>query len=172
VRNLDPLLSMEPALLGIPQIIVPAVDMSRYGDPNGVPGPPSNGPGTRGGIGSGDGGGVGPRRGLGTGPDADDGGLSGASGIRGSITAPLVLWKVEPEYSDEARRARLQGTVILYIEVDTDGRPRNFSVRQSLGLGLDERAIEAVRQWKFRAGTHDGRPIVTAALVKVYFRLL
>jgi len=62
--------------------------------------------------------------------------------------------------------------VILRIEVDTNGRPRNISVRQSLGLGLDEQAMDAVRHWKFRPGRQNGRPVVTVALVEVNFRLL
>ena len=59
---------------------------------------------------------------------------------------------MEPEYSEEARKAKYQGTVLLYIEVDTDGRATNIRVVRSLGLGLDEKAIEAVKKWKFKPG--------------------
>jgi TonB family protein len=90
----------------------------------------------------------------------------------GSVTEPVLLWKIEPEYTDEARRARVQGTVVLHIEVDTRGQAQNITVRQSLGLGLDERAIEAVRRWRFRPGYRNGKPWATAALVQVNFRLL
>jgi len=171
IRNSDPLLAMEPTLVGSPSIVPPDVNLPNYGDPAAPLGPPSGGPGRHGGIGDGDGGGVGGHTGPGYG-DADGGGVTGAAGIRGSVTAPVVLFKLEPEYTEDARRARIQGTVILRIEVDTDGQARNISVRQSLGLGLDERAIDAVRQWKFRPGRQNGRPVVTVALVEVNFRLL
>ena len=171
VRNLTPELAMEPTLIGSPQIVVPDLKLP-YGDPNGVAGPPSGGRGTRGGIGDGDDGGVGNRRGPGYGDGGDDGGVTGSGGIRATVTAPVLVTKIEPEYSDEARRARLQGYVVLYIEVDTSGRAGNIQVRQSLGLGLDDKAVEAVRKWKFRPGYRNGRPVVTSALVEVYFRLL
>jgi TonB family protein len=84
----------------------------------------------------------------------------------------VVLHKVEPEYSEEARKAKYQGTVLLYIEVDPSGRPTNIRVQRSLGLGLDEKAVEAVRQWKFKPGYKDGKPVTVAATIEVNFRLL
>ena len=171
VQNQHPLLSMEPALAGNPRIVVPDLNLPNYGDPMALPGPPSGGPGSGGGIGNGHDGGVGNRRGPGYG-DHDGGGLDGNSAILAGLIQPVVLWKIEPEYTEEARKARIQGTVILRIEVDENGRARNISVRQSLGLGLDERAIEAVRQWKFRPGSVNGKPVVTSAIVHVTFRLL
>ncbi|HYW44436.1 MAG TPA: energy transducer TonB [Bryobacteraceae bacterium] len=171
IRNFDPLLAMEPTLVGKPSIVPPNVNLPNYGDPAAPLGPPSGGRGRRGGIGDGDGGGVGGHTGPGYGDD-DGGGVTATTGIRGSATAPVVLFKLEPEYTEDARRARIQGTVILRIEVDTNGRPRNISVRQSLGLGLDEQAMDAVRHWKFRPGRQNGRPVVTVALVEVNFRLL
>jgi TonB family protein len=83
-----------------------------------------------------------------------------------------VLAKVEPEYSEEARKAKFQGTVMLYIEVDENGKPKNLRVVRALGLGLDEKAIEAVSKWKFRPGFKDGKPVTVAATVEVNFRLL
>src|SRR5947199_350934 len=77
---------------------------------------------------------------------------SGGAGGRGSVLPAALIWKIEPEYSDEARRAKVQGTVLLYLEVDEQGKPRNVHVRQGLGLGLDEKAVEAVTRWKFRPG--------------------
>ena len=70
----------------------------------------------------------------------------------GGVSAPALLYKVEPEYSEEARKAKYQGTVVLYVEVDTSGKARNLRVLRSLGLGLDEKAIEAVQKWRFRPG--------------------
>jgi TonB family protein len=173
VRNLNPILSLEPTIVAPPDVAVPAIPLPNYGDPNGVAGPLSGGRGKRGGIGEGEDGGVGDRRGPGYGNKGDDGGISGPGGsIHGTLTPPILLVKIEPEYSDEARRAKIQGTVMLIIEVDTHGDVHNVSVKQSLGLGLDEKAIEAVSHWKFRPGTIDGKPAVISALVEVNFRLL
>ena len=88
------------------------------------------------------------------------------------MTNPVLLWKTEPEYSEEARRAKYQGTVVLRIEIDQQGRPRNPKVLQSLGLGLDERAVETVLKWKFKPATQDGKPVVSIATIEVSFRLL
>jgi periplasmic protein TonB len=171
IRNQDPQLAMEPTLVGNPLLIAPVSGLPQYGDPNAPPGPPSGGRGSGGGIGDGREGGVGNGKGPGYG-DNEGGGMSGTSRIVYSATAPVLLYKVEPEYADEARRARVQGIVILRIEVDPEGRPGNVTVRQSLGLGLDERAVEAVRKWKFRPGYAGGKAVATAALVVVTFRLL
>ena len=75
----------------------------------------------------------------------------------GGVTAPILLTKYKPEYSEEARKSRLQGTVLLRIEVDTHGTAQNITVRRSLGLGLDDRAIEAVKKWKFSPGKVNGK---------------
>jgi TonB family protein len=170
--NLNPQLPMEPTLVISSEIVLPTIDLARFGDPNGVSGPPSGGRGSGGGIGDGIGTGVGDSQGPGYGPGPGGGGVTGSGGFVGSVTEPVLLWKIEPEYTDEARRAKIQGTVILHIEVDTRGQAQNITVRQSLGLGLDERAIEAVRRWRFRPGYRDGKPWVTAAMVQVNFRLL
>src|SRR5271157_4497642 len=171
--NLNPQLPMEPTLVISSEIVLPTIDLPRFGDPNGVPGPPSGGRGSNGGIGDGEDGGVGNSRGPGYGPGPGGGGVTGGGGgFLGDVTQPVLLWKIEPEYTDEARRAKIQGTVVLRIEVDTRGQAQNITVRQSLGLGLDERAIEAVRRWRFRPGYRDGKPWVTAAMVQVNFRLL
>ena len=173
VNNLDARLTMEPSILAPPDVQLPRVDMSNYGDPFGKSGPLSNGPGARGGIGSGDGGDVGDKRGNGYG-DHDGDGIEGRifrAGV-GCVTAPLVIYKKEPEYSEEARKAKYQGTVTLYVEILPDGKVHNIRVIHSLGLGLDDKAVAAVSQWKFRAATKDGRPVTVAASVEVNFRLL
>jgi TonB family protein len=90
----------------------------------------------------------------------------------GSVTSPTLLTKVDPDYSEEARKARLQGTVLLRIEVDTQGRAQHINVTQSLGLGLDERAVDAVKKWKFLPGKVNGKPAPVIAYVEVNFRLL
>jgi TonB family protein len=88
------------------------------------------------------------------------------------IKAPQVIFKVNPEYTEEARRAKYSGTVILSVDVSPAGEPGNISVVRGLGLGLDEKAIEAVSRWRFRPGTKDGEPVTVQALVGVTFRLL
>jgi TonB family protein len=92
--------------------------------------------------------------------------------VGGGVTAPGLLFKSEPEYSEEARAAKFQGTVLLYIEVAPDGTAQNIRVTRPLGLGLDEKAIEAVRRWKFRPGQKDGQPVTVAATIEVNFRLM
>ena len=83
-----------------------------------------------------------------------------------------MILKVEPEYSEEARKAKFQGTVILFVVVDEKGNPRELKVIRPLGLGLDQKAIEAVEKWKFRPGMKDGKPVAVQATIEVNFRLL
>jgi len=104
-------------------------------------------------------------------------GTNGPDGISVSrpghpVTNPVLIYKVEPEFSEEARKSKFSGYVVLAIEVDTNGHTRNFRVIQGAGLGLDQKAIEAVKQWRFRPGYQDGKPVVTAAQVEVTFRLM
>ncbi len=97
---------------------------------------------------------------------------SNARRVGNGITAPALLHKVEVEYTQEARAAKFQGTVLLYVEIAPDGRAYNIRVARSLGLGLDEKAMEAVKQWTFRPGRDaDGNPVTVAATIEVNFRL-
>jgi protein TonB len=171
-ENPNPILSIEPTIIANPEIAVPHLNLAQFGDPHGVVGPPSAGRGRGGGIGDGDGTGVGPGSGPGAGPGRDGGIASYQAGFQGSLTEPVVLLKVEPEYSEEARKARIQGVVIVRAEIDARGQVQNISVAQGLGLGLDERAVAAVRKWRFRAGMRNGRPVTTQALIHLTFRLL
>jgi TonB family protein len=91
--------------------------------------------------------------------------------VGGGVSAPALLSKVEPQYSEEARQARYQGTVLLYIEVDPEGKPTNIRVQRALGLGLNEKAIEAVKAWRFKPGSKDGNPVTVAASIEVNFRM-
>ena len=92
--------------------------------------------------------------------------------IGGGVSAPALLFKVEPEYSEEARKAKFQGTVLLAIVVDESGQTGNVRVVRTLGMGLDEKAMEAVRKWRFKPGYKDGKPVSVLANVEVNFRLL
>jgi TonB family protein len=85
---------------------------------------------------------------------------------------PVLMHKKAPEYSEEARKAKYQGTVILNLEIDASGRVANVSVTRSLGLGLDEKATDAVKQWTFRPAMKDGKPVTVHAQVAANFRLL
>jgi TonB family protein len=172
VNNPNPKLMMEPSIIAPPDVNLPQVNMAQYGDPLARIGPPSNGPGSGGGIGSGSGGGVGSGKGGGFGPGEGGGVGGGVYRVGGGVTAPALLFKVEPEYSEEARKAKYQGTVLLYIQVDPGGKATNIRVVRSLGLGLDEKAMEAVRKWKFKPGYKDGKPVTVEATIEVNFRLL
>ncbi len=171
-NNPQPKLEMEPTLIGPPDMKLPQINAPNWGDPLAKAGPPSNGPGSGGGIGSGTGTGIGPGKGPGFGPGEGGGFGGGVFRVGGGVSAPIAIYKVEPEYSEEARKAKFQGTVVLSIVIDESGVPRNFKVVRPLGLGLDEKAIQAVQQWRFKPGLREGKPVAVLATVEVNFRLL
>lgn len=142
----------------------PTLVAAEIGDPLGKLGSNSLGTGGWNGIGNG-----GCCKGIG-----DDDGAPGidGGGARHPIVPPKLIYKIEPEFSEEARKAKYQGTVVLTIEVDTNGKPSRFAIVSGLGLGLDQKAIDAVAQWRFRPAFRDGKPIATSARIEVNFRLL
>jgi TonB family protein len=156
--------------------VLPELPVIRYGDPFGKESTLSDGPGSGGGIGSGREGGVGPGTGpglaAGIGGNFGGGIAGGIHRIGGGVSAPRLLYKVEPEYSEDARKAKWQGMVLLSAIVDEKGRPRNIKVLRSLGLGLDEKAIEAVQKWVFKPAVLNGVPVAVTATIEVNFRLL
>ena len=172
IRNDNPKLPVEPTVVVPPQIKL-ASNMPNLGNPmSAVPsGPPSNGTGSGGGIGSGSGGGVGSGTGPGVGPGRGGGIGGGIFRVGGGVSAPRALDTPDPEYSEEARKAKYQGTCILWLIVDPNGRPRDIKVARALGMGLDEKAIEAVRNWKFSPAMKDGKPVAVQINVEVNFRL-
>lgn len=165
----DPKLALAPSVLS--DALAPDILASSYGDPLSRLSNPSSGPGLRGGVGEGIEGGVGGASGPRSGPGGDGAGLKPYR-PGGAVSAPTLLSKVEPEYSDEARQAKHQGRVLLDVVVGVDGRATDIQVRGRLGMGLDERAVEAVRQWRFKPGTKDGKAVPVMASVEVSFRLL
>ena len=170
--NPEPKLPVQPNLLGPPDLKLPQMAMNMpWGDPQGVSGPPSNGPGFGGGIGSGEGTGIGSGKGGGLGPGEGGGFGGGAYSVGGSVTAPIAIYKPEPPYSEEARKAKYQGTVVLWIVVDTAGNVTDQRVVKPLGLGLDEKALETVRTWKFKPALRNGTPVPVRVMVEVSFRL-
>jgi TonB family protein len=162
--NLAAMLQVQPSLLGS-QLMLPQT--GPLGDPHGADGAPSNGPGQRGGIGNGCCGGVGDK----SGPGYGNGDRDGVQVVGGHISAPRVLSSPDPDYSDEARKAKVQGKVTLWLVVGADGRPRDLRVVHSLGYGLDEKAIEAVTNWKFEPARLDDKPVAVQINVEVMFRL-
>ncbi len=173
IRNDHPKLAVEPTIVVPPQVKLANNNMPNLGDPkSAIPsGPLSNGTGSGGGIGSGSGGGIGSGEGPGLGPGRGGGTGGGVFRVGGGVSAPRVLSSPDPEYSEEARKAKYQGTCVLWLIVDPNGRPRDVKVARSLGMGLDEKAIEAVRQWKFEPAMKDGRPVAVQINVEVNFRL-
>jgi len=172
IRNPDPKLVMEPTLIIQPDANIPKVNMDVLGDPLSKSIIASNGPGSGAGIGTGSHGGVGSGNGAGSGPGSGGNMGGGAYRIGGGVSPPSVIFKVEPEYSEEARKAKFQGTVVLFVVVDEKGNPRDLKVIRPLGLGLDQKAIEAVAKWRFKPGMKDGRAVAVQATIEVNFRLL
>jgi periplasmic protein TonB len=173
VRNDHPKLAVTPTVVVPPQVKLASNNLPNFGNPmTAIPaGPPSNGVGAGGGIGSGSGGGVGVGAGPGVGEGRGGGTGGGVFRVGGGVSAPKALYQPDPEYSEEARKAKYQGTCVLALIVGPDGRPHDIHIQRSLGLGLDEKAIEAVKQWKFEPAMKDGKPVAVQIAVQVDFRL-
>jgi TonB family protein len=170
ILNPHPKLAMEMSIEAPPETALPDRSLATLGDPLSAFMNGSAGKGGPLGIGNGSGTGVGDRRGAGAGPG--DGGVGTVYRPGHGVTVPVLVHSVEPEFSEEARRAKYSGTVTLQADIDTSGRPRNIRVVHSLGMGLDEKAIDAVTRWYFRAGTKDGKPVIVSAFIEVMFHLL
>ena len=175
IRNEHPKLAMTPSIVAPPNVKLPDnPNMPNLGNPMSarVNGPASNGPGSGGGIGSGTSGGVGSGTGPGHGP-GQGGGFGGGIYKIGQlgVQAPVPKFTPEPDYSEEARKAKYQGTVTLAAIIGTDGRPRNLRIVRSLGMGLDEKAMERVRTWLFEPGKKDGQSVAVAMNIEVDFHL-
>jgi protein TonB len=169
VRIEKPKLPADPTVLGPPVLKLPQSD--RIGDlisSNVVI--PSNGTGSGGGAGAGSGTGLGKGTGAGVGSGSLAGYGDGIFRPGNGVSAPRAVYSPDPEYSDEARRVKMQGNVVLSLVVDPLGHVRDIRVARSLGMGLDDKAIEAVRKWKFEPGMKDGYPVAVQVNVEVNFR--
>lgn len=161
----------QPSKLQWDQTVVMAPDVKF---PSGQIGDPSsqftkalsNGPGGPGGVGSGCCGGDGSS----TGPHVGNG-PPGIVPLGKGVSAPQVIFNPEPTFSDEARKSKTQGRVTLLLIVGKDGLPYDIRVRESLGMGLDEKALEAVNRWRFRPAMLNGQPVATRIEVEVDFHL-
>lgn len=174
VRNQHPKLAAEPTVVAPPQVNVAENHIPMLGTPmkNVMPAaPPSNGTGSGGGIGSGSGGGVGIGHGSGVGAGSGGGIGGGVYRVGGGISAPTAISAPDPNYTEEARRAKKQGTCVLWLIVDSSGHPRDIRVVRGLGFGLDAKAVDAVKQWRFNPALKDGKPVDVQISVEVEFHL-
>jgi periplasmic protein TonB len=173
VRHVDPPPKPEP------QVVAPIVAESNDSrDRAGIPWTPpsatvpdSHGPGTAGGTGTGQGTGVGEGQGAGIGPGSGGGTGGGPYRPGSGITAPSILREVKPDYTEEGRRRNIEGDVVVEIVVRSDGTVSNVKLLRGLGAGLDERAIDAVRQWRFNPAHRYGTPVDVIVEVAVEFKL-
>ena len=174
IRNQNPRLPVEATLLGPPEIPVAASKL--IGDPLSPLFTDSQGPGADGGFGKGKHGGIGDGVGGGAGKGKEWG--VGGEGEphwpgRNGVGYPECSYCPTPNYSEEARKTKTQGAVTLQIVVGADGRASNIRVVRGLGMGLDERAVDTVRGWRFKpASGPGGKPVATEVLIEVTFRLL
>lgn len=174
MRNTHPKLAVEPTVVAPPAVHVAENHVPMLGTPmNAVlpAAPPSNGTGSGGGIGSGSGGGVGMGHGTGVGAGSGGGIGGGVYRVGGGISAPTAISAPDPDYTEEARRAKKQGTCVLWLIVDSAGRPRDIRVARGLGFGLDAKAVDAVKQWRFQPALKDGKPVDVQISVEVEFHL-
>jgi protein TonB len=168
VPQQPPKLAAEPTVIVPPQI---KLSDASLGEALSKIQMPSNGVGSNAGVGDGTGTGVGGGRGAGVGQGYGGGIGGGAYRVGGGVSAPRALYAPDPEYSEEARKAKYQGVVVLWVVVGPDGRVHDMRVSRPLGLGLDEKALEAVKQWRFEPAHKDGQAVAVQVNVEVNFRL-
>jgi periplasmic protein TonB len=159
----EPKIKIDPTI-EVQQDVKMASNLPQVGVPNSpIIGPYSGGGGTGTGLGSGNGSGLGPGSGGNTG--------GGPKRIGGGVSAPVLIFSVEPEFSEEARKAKVAGNVLVNLWVDTNGNPSHVHVIRGVGMGLDEKAMEAVRQYKFKPAMENGRPVLVELNVEVNFQI-
>lgn len=167
-----------PKLPVEPTVVMPTIQLPDA--PNmpdlGIPQSPqvafaSQGSGSGSGFGSGSGGGIGSGTGNGIGPGTGGGYGGGLYHPGGGVSNPILIYAPDPEFSDEARRAKYQGVCVVSLIVDAMGNPQHVHIIRPLGMGLDEKAMEAVRQYKFRPAMYKGRPVAVMINIEVNFRI-
>jgi TonB family protein len=168
-NNMQPRLAAEATVLAPPDLTFPRT--RELGDPLSDLARASNGAGVSGGIGGNYGTGVGGEGGAGRGPGSGGGCCGGLYSVGSGVSMPRAIYSPEPEFSEEARKTKHQGEVILLATIGADGRPRNLTVVRSLGMGLDEKAVETVRTWRFDPAKKDGRPVAVQMNIIVNFNL-
>jgi protein TonB len=159
-----PKLAMEPTVVVQKDLNLANNQMPNLGAPSSSLKGVSLGNGAGTGLGSGNGSGIGP------GSGGNEGG--GVFHIGGGISKPVVLYQPEPEFSEEARKAKFSGDVEVYLYVEPDGTPSHVRVVRGVGMGLDDKAVAAVRQYKFKPAMKDGKPVRVDLYVVVNFQIL
>jgi protein TonB len=159
----EPKIKIEPTLEVQQDVKMPS-SLPQIGVANSpIIGPFSGGGGHGTGLGSGTGPGLGPGSGGNTG--------GGPKRIGGGVSAPQLIYSVEPEFSEEARKAKVAGNVLVNLWVDTNGLPSHVHVIRGVGMGLDEKAVEAVKQYKFKPAMENGKPVLVELNVEVNFQI-
>lgn len=161
--TIPPKLAVEPTVVVQPNLKIADNKAPDLGMPNSNLKGFSLGNGNGTGIGSGSGAGVGPGSGGNMG--------GGVYQVGGSVRAPQVIYSVDPEFSEEARKAKFSGNVQVALIVDAQGLPKNIRVERGVGMGLDEKAVEAVRQYRFKPAMKDGKPVPVEIYVEVNFQI-
>lgn len=169
----DPPKPPAPPAVQAPVVPVPADPADQVGKLQPAPATTvaSNGPGTGGGVGSGHGSGIGEGDGSGIGPGSGGGSGGGPFRPGSGIDPPVLLREVKALYTEEARRRAVEGDVVLEIVVRQDGSVGTVRVSQALGAGLDQKAVDAVRQWRFGPAKRQGSPVDVVVEVSVEFKL-
>ena len=171
IRNENPKLAVPPSVV-MPNIKLPDANMPDIGMPSSNQvALASNGSGIGGGMGSGTGGGLGSGSGAGIGNGTGGGYGGGLYHIGGGVSAPQLIYSVDPEFSDEARRAKYQGIVLVSLIVDAQGNPQHVRISRPLGMGLDQKALDAVRQYKFKPAYFQGHAVPVELAVEVNFHI-
>ena len=162
--KIQPKLTVDPAINVQTNLHMANNNLPNFGLPNAPNvGVNSMGNGRGGGIGSGNGNGLGPGSGGNTG--------GGVFSVGGDVSAPVLIYQPDPEFSEEARKAKYQGEVVVSLIVDAAGRPTHLKIVRQLGMGLDEKALEAVQQYKFRPARKGNTPVPVELNVAVNFQI-
>ena len=172
IKNENPKLAVEPTIKMPPNITLPNNNLPNLGDPRtSVVGPASNGTGSGAGLGTGSGGGIGSGSGNGYGPGQGGGYGGGLYHVGGGVSPPVLIYSVDAEFSDEARRAKYQGVSVVSLIVDAKGNPQRIRIMRKLGMGLDEKAVEAVQQYKFKPSMLQGKAVPVEITIEVNFHI-
>jgi protein TonB len=161
--TIPPKLAVDPTLVMQKDLKMANNTMPNLGLPN------SNLPGVS--LGTGSGGGIGSGNGNGLGPGSGGNVGGGVMHAGSAQVGPKLIYQVEPEFSEQARKAKFSGDVQVYLVVDTEGRPTRIRVARGVGMGLDEKAVEAVRKYKFKPALQNGKPVPVDLYIDVYFQI-
>ncbi len=161
--TIPPKLAVEPTVVVQPDLKLADNKMPDLGMPNSNLKGFSMGNGNGTGIGSGEGAGIGPGSGGNIG--------GGVYQVGGSVRPPIAIFTPDPEFSEEARKAKFSGNVVVSLIVGADGKPHNVRALRGVGMGLDEKAVEAVQQYKFKPALKDGKPVAVYLNIDVSFQI-